>query len=51
MPLPAPRAFPESAAPNPFISPLLKVCPECSGPLAHTSGCVTCLQCGWGRCG
>lgn len=31
--------------------PVPKVCPECAGPLAHGSGCVACLQCGWGRCG
>lgn len=30
---------------------VLRVCPDCAGPLAHTSGCVTCLACGWGRCG
>jgi hypothetical protein len=29
----------------------LRVCPECSGPLARNSGCVTCIACGWGRCG
>jgi len=29
----------------------MQTCPECDGPLAHTSGCVICLQCGWGRCG
>lgn len=30
---------------------LARVCPECAGPLARASGCVTCTQCGWGRCG
>jgi hypothetical protein len=28
-----------------------RVCPECAGPLARASGCVSCVQCGWGRCG
>lgn len=36
--------------PNPFISNNIRVCPECAGPLARASGCVTCRQCGWGRC-
>ncbi len=26
-------------------------CPECSAPVAAASGCVTCVACGWGRCG
>lgn len=30
---------------------VLRVCPDCSGPLARTSGCATCLTCGWSRCG
>ncbi len=33
----------------PRVSP--RVCPDCAGPLARTSGCVTCLTCGWSRCG
>lgn len=28
-----------------------RVCPDCAGPLARTSGCLTCLTCGWSRCG
>ncbi len=26
-------------------------CPDCGGPIARASGCVTCLGCGWGKCG
>jgi hypothetical protein len=28
----------------------IRVCPECAGPVVHNSGCVSCRQCGWGRC-
>ena len=28
-----------------------RVWPECAGPLARNAACVTCIQCGWGRCG
>ena len=28
-----------------------QLCPECAGPLARASGCVTCPACGWGKCG
>lgn len=28
-----------------------RVCPECSGLIVPASGCVTCVACGWGRCG
>jgi hypothetical protein len=27
------------------------LCPECAGPLTRASGCVSCVYCGWGRCG
>jgi hypothetical protein len=27
------------------------LCPECAGPLTPASGCVSCLYCGWGKCG
>ncbi len=27
-----------------------RVCPDCAGPLVRASGCVSCMQCGWGRC-
>ena len=36
---------------NPLTDATIRVCPECAGPIAKTSGCVTCLQCGWGKCG
>ncbi len=38
---------------SPKLAPtvLLRVCPECAGPLVHASGCVACAHCGWGRCG
>lgn len=36
---------------NPLSTLTIRVCPECAGPVAHGSGCTTCLQCGWGRCG
>lgn len=26
-------------------------CPECAGPLNRASGCVSCVYCGWGKCG
>jgi hypothetical protein len=26
-------------------------CPECAGPLTRASGCITCVYCGWGKCG
>ena len=29
---------------------LLRVCPECAGPLVRNSACVNCAHCGWGRC-
>jgi len=28
-----------------------RVCPECTGPLSRASGCVSCVYCGWGKCG
>ncbi len=29
----------------------VRICPECAGPVARASGCVSCMQCGWGFCG
>ena len=26
-------------------------CPECGGKLRHENGCVTCISCGWSKCG
>ncbi|MEM4264760.1 MAG: hypothetical protein QW505_03155 [Thermoplasmata archaeon] len=25
-------------------------CPECNGPMAHRSGCLECLSCGFAFC-
>ncbi|HUF34581.1 MAG TPA: hypothetical protein VMN37_01460 [Gemmatimonadales bacterium] len=36
---------------RPSVPLPLSVCPECAGPLVRASGCVSCAQCGWGRCG
>lgn len=45
-------ASPAAPAPGDAIfSSRLRVCPDCAGPLVRASGCVSCLQCGWGRCG
>ena len=49
-----PRPRPSPPAPtdrNPLTLLLIKVCPECAGPVVRTSGCLSCMQCGWGRCG
>ena len=52
-----------AATPNPQLIPTrywqsntltnnnIRVCPECAGPVVRNSGCITCRQCGWGRCG
>jgi len=37
--------------PNPLTTNEIRVCPDCAGPLARAAGCITCLHCGWGRCG
>ena len=26
-------------------------CPDCNAPMVAQSGCVSCLRCGWSRCG
>lgn len=36
--------------PNPLVKNTIRVCPDCAGPISHTGGCMTCQQCGWGRC-
>ena len=36
---------------RPSVPLPLSVCPECAGPLVRASGCLSCAQCGWGRCG
>ncbi len=35
---------------NSLTSNQIRVCPECAGPVVHNSGCISCRQCGWGRC-
>jgi hypothetical protein len=37
--------------PNSFTQLLVRRCPECTGPVVRASGCLCCVQCGWGRCG
>jgi hypothetical protein len=36
---------------NQLTDTSIRVCPECAGPIARISGCITCIQCGWGKCG
>jgi len=48
---PSPPRQPQLAKLNPTIYQVVRVCPECSGPVIRNSGCVTCASCGWGRCG
>jgi len=34
------------------VSPLASLCPKCSQPgLVREAGCLSCLQCGWSKCG
>lgn len=33
------------------VAQSMSVCPECAGPLTRSSGCTSCVYCGWGRCG
>ena len=41
---------PSPRDPTPHTIPV-RVCPDCAGPLVHADSCVSCRQCGWGRCG
>ena len=36
---------------NPLTVNIIRVCPECAGQVIRNSGCITCRQCGWGKCG
>ena len=36
----------QPSAPHP-----IRVCPDCAGPIVRSSGCISCTQCGWGKCG
>jgi hypothetical protein len=43
-----------SMKPTTYYVPVVhgdRTCPECAGPLSKASGCVTCVYCGWGKCG
>lgn len=42
---------PRQRKPRALTDNAVKACPECEGPVAHESGCLSCRQCGWGRCG
>jgi hypothetical protein len=33
------------------VIPAARACPECAGPLSPASGCLSCVYCGWGKCG
>jgi hypothetical protein len=46
-PRPAPQAKTDQ---NPLTFALIKVCPECAGPILRGSSCMACAHCGWGRC-
>ncbi len=51
-----PRYRPPSALkPTVYYVPVAhgaaRVCPECAGPLSRASACVSCVYCGWGKCG
>jgi hypothetical protein len=57
--IPNPTIKPVAAPPDPGVAPrhnpmtdkVLAQCPECGAPLRKASGCLTCLACGWGKCG
>lgn len=36
---------------NHKAAPKANVCPECGSPITYESGCVTCLSCGYSKCG
>lgn len=39
-----------TTTPEKIILALLKVCPECAGPLLRGKLCVVCAHCGWAHC-
>ena len=45
-----PAAPPAETDKNPLTWALIKVCPECAGPILRGSSCMACAHCGWGRC-
>jgi ribonucleoside-diphosphate reductase alpha chain len=50
--VPNPQLSPTRYLPsNPLTDSKIRVCPECAGPVVSNSGCVSCRQCGWSRCG
>ena len=49
-----PRRPPHALKPTVYYVPVVSAaptCPECAGPLTRASACVSCVYCGWGRCG
>jgi len=51
MPPTTPRPSLQPTTYNQLVINHIRVCPECAGPVVRNSGCITCRQCGWGRCG
>ena len=48
------RRSPPALKPTVYYVPVVhgaRLCPECAGPLSSASGCVSCVYCGWGKCG
>lgn len=48
---PVARPLPVPPAINPYTSASITRCPECEAPITRASGCLSCLVCGWGKCG
>lgn len=36
---------------QPSFPHLIRGCPDCGGQIVRSSGCISCTQCGWGKCG
>jgi hypothetical protein len=50
----SPRRLAPALKPTTYYVPVVSVaaaCPECAGPVTRASGCITCVYCGWGKCG
>ena len=48
---PRPRPALQPTVYNQLTANNIRVCPECAGPVVRISGCISCRQCGWGKCG